>query len=460
MKQYRKVLSILLALLMLLSLTACAQNPAETETGGGASVGGTDGVYDFGGATIKIGVWGEAEPMLGNSEYGDAYYYSLKNACEKFNCKVEWVMDTQENHFSTFIQKSLAGEVYADIITCHSWNYVSLIDQGMILPTDEYIANSADPEMWEQNLFVLNGKNWGLEPVRTQNYTPALFLLINTKMLDALGLEHPQALARRGEWTWDKFREYCAAATDPLNETYGVGCFSLNAILKSGNNFDYAVQDENGYWHNGFTYEKTKVQGLEMLELVQKMALEDKSILGVWTDSQGALDDTLNAFKDGKLLFAFNPTVASLKKSGFEDYSVVTIPQGPSSTGLTETLDAFAFWAIPRETNFPPEALAAFWMEVQRTWDPADEDGYYEADEDEIIDELWDKKWMTREDAQFMLEMGKTVKVQPAGSVTWGALIAETIFGGVLRGEVTPAAVIEQTDGEMQSLIDATYNKK
>ncbi len=464
MKLFKKALCLLLAALMLLGMAACAGDPVESNPSDKPTSGtqGSDGPkYDFGGKTLKIAVWYEPEkPTLGNSDSEDAWYYSLKHAAEEFNCEIEWIIDTQEAHFSNFIQKSLAGEVYADIFMCHSWNYISLIDQGLILPTTEYIENCDEPERWEQNLFNFKGENWGLEPARNKNYTPNLYMLVNTKLLSSLNLEHPQELARRGEWTWEKFREYCSAATDPTKEQFGVGCFMIAAMLKSTNGFDYAVPDENGVYHNGFTYEATKQNGLEILELIQKMSQEDKSILGTWTDGQEALDETLNAFKDGKLLFAYNPTPASIKKSGFTDYSVVTVPLGPHSDGLNDTIDAFAFWSLPKESNFTAEERAAFWMEAKNTWDPEDEDGYYEASEEDVVQILWDTTWMTEADAQFMLDMGKTIKIKPGANVSWGSLIADEVFGAIMRGEVTPAAVIAQKDGEIQSLIDATYNKK
>ncbi len=462
MKLFQKALCLFLAVLMLLGMAACSNDPVESNPSGDptSNTGGSDAKYDFGGKTLKIAVWYEPEkPSLGDSDAGDAWYYSLKNACEAFNCEVEWIVDTYENHLSNFIQKSLAGEVYADIFMSHSWCYVSLIDQGLILPTTEYIANADDADRWEQGLYNLKGENWGLNP-RNTSYTPNYYLLINTKVLNSLNLEHPQELVKRREWTWEKFREYCAAATDPSTERQGVACFSLDMMLKSSNGFDFAVEDENGYYHNGFTYEKTAAKGLEILEMVQKMGLEDKSVRGTWTAGQEAYDDAINAFKDGKLLFAFNPQPESLKKSGFTDYSVVTVPVGPSAEALTETVDAFAFWSLPKYSNFPEDARAAFWMEAKRTWDPADEEGYYEADEQDILDQLWDTKWMTEADAQFMLDMGKGVEFKPGINVSWGTLITDTIFGAVIRGETTPAAIVEQTNGQVQSLIDATYNRE
>lgn len=464
MNMMKRLLCIALAVLMVLAITACTPentNPTAGNNNDPKPTGGStsNGKYDFGGKTLKVAVWYEPEiPTLGNTDSEDAWYYSLMHAAEEYNCEIEWIVDTQEAHFSNFIQKSLNGEVYADIMMCHSWNYVSLIQQGLLMPTTEYVNNAEDSEHWAKGLYDLNGENWGLMPL-SNHYMPTYYYLVNTKLLNSLGLEHPQELARRGEWTWETFRDYCLAATDPAKEQYGVACFMLANNMKSSNDFDYAVRGEDGRYYNGFTYESTKDKGMEILEMIEVMALEDKSVLGDWTDGQEAMNAGLNAFKDGKVLFAFYPTPSALKNSGFEDYSVVTLPQGPSSTGLCDTVEAFAFWCLPTYSEFPAEARAAFWMEAKRTWDPEDEDGYYEDNVEDLIEEYLDESYINRSDVEFLLEMGAKTTFKPANLVSWGSLIADNIFGEVIRGNSTPAAVVEATAGEVQSLIDATYNK-
>ena len=47
-------------------------------------------------------------------------------------------------------------------------------------------------------------------------------------MVNELGLEDPQALFNKGQWTWDKFAEYCKAGTrdtdnDGTTDIYGFG---------------------------------------------------------------------------------------------------------------------------------------------------------------------------------------------------------------------------------------------
>ncbi|MBQ8579565.1 MAG: extracellular solute-binding protein [Oscillospiraceae bacterium] len=466
MKNLKRLLSLLLALLTLLSVTACVTpdeptDPTTTQPPTSGSDDPTDGgekVYDFEGKTIKIACWNESGiPQLGRSDDEDAYYYSLEHAKEKFNCEVEWVITSQDAHFGNFVQKSLSGEVYADILLCHSWNYIGLIRQDLLVPTTEFINGAKDAEHWNTTTYVYQGENWGIEPVWNL-YWPTYSFLVNTKILKELGLEHPQELARRGEWTWEKFREYCALATDPSKEQYGVSCFMLPHVLNTGNNFDYAVPDENGYYHNGFTYEGSKKAGMELLELIEKMSQEDKSIMGTWPDGVEAMNEAINSFKNGKLLFAYINNFAEVKNSGFEDYSIVTIPQGPSSTGLRDSVQAFVFWSLPKYSDFEAEARAAFWMEVKRIWEEEYPDQYFELDRDEIA-ELYRFQWFQSiDDVQFMIDMGMNMKLEAAANVSWGSLLADDLFGAIIRGDTTPAAVIEELDGEMQSLIDATYN--
>lgn len=466
MKMMKRLLCLLLTVVMVLSFTACSDNSNSNNNNNNSNnnenneSNGDNSGDNTEKKVIKIALWYEGEiPVLGNSDSEDAAYYSLKHAAEEYGYEIEWIIETQETHFNNFVQKSLNGEVYADILMCHSWNYVSLIGQGLLQPTTEYVSNAEDAERWNQSTYVLNGENWGIMPV-SRNYIPYYYFLFNTKLMNTLDLENPQELARRGEWTWEKFREYCAAATDPSKGQYGVGCFMIAHMLKTSNNFDYAVIGDDGKYYNAFTYSTTKDSGMEVLEMVQDMALEDKSIMGDWTDGMESMNETNNAFKDGKLLFAFIPSVTSLKESGFEDYSIVTLPLGPSATELCDTMEAFAFWSLPTYSNFSAQERAEFMMEVLRTWDPEDEDGYFEEDREDAIERLLDESYINREDVEFLLDMGAQMNYYPAINVSWGSLIADNLFGEIIRGNTTPAAAVEELNGEIQAILDATYNNK
>lgn len=65
----------------------------------------------------------------------------------------------------------------------------------------------------------------------------------NMDMINEAGLENPQDLWDRGEWTWDKFEEYCVALTkdtngDGVTDVYGYGGWwttMLSNLMMSNN---------------------------------------------------------------------------------------------------------------------------------------------------------------------------------------------------------------------------------
>lgn len=450
----------LLALLMCMAfcLSGCKNTPQETSS---ADDGKLAGDVDFDGKTLKVAVWYEPEkPTLGQSDSGDAWYYSLEQAMKNFNCKVEWIVNPQETHFSKFVQSSLSGEVYADIFMCHSWNWVSLIKQELICPTDAYIDAASDKDMWTKDMYTYNNQCWALQPAQ-QNKTPTNVFFYNTKIISDLGLESPQELALRGDWTWEKFREYCAAATDPAIERYGAACFMLPDLLMTSNGFRTVMYDEAvKKYVNGYTYDATKQAGLGILEYIQTLAQVDKTVLGTWPAGQEALEEGEDAFLDGKALFICGRNAASMKRMGMTDFAPVTPPIGPDGETVEEYVAAFAFWSLPTNSTFSAEDRAAFWMDAKRTWDPSKGDAYYADDIDEIKEEMLASSYNSMKDVEFMLEMGKKIRVLPdlTGSMSIGSVIADDMYGKVIRGESTPAAVIAATDNVIQAKIDATFN--
>ena len=447
-----------LAMSIPLCLSGCSDKP---ESSSGPDGSPSENGVSFGGKTLKVAVWYEPEkPSLGQSEAGDAWYYSMEQAMDKYDCAVEWVINPQETHFSKFVQSSLSGEVYADILMCHSWNWVSLIKQELIYPTDTYIDSAPDKEMWAKDLYTYNDQCWALQPA-SQNPTPTNVFFYNTKMISDLGLESPQELALRSEWTWDKFREYCAAATDPALERYGVACFMLPDMLMTSNGFRTVMYDETDKkYHNGYTYDATKQAGLGILEYIQTLSQVDKSVLGNWPAGQEALEEGEDAFLDGKVLFIYGRNPASMKRMGMTDFAPVTAPLGPAGETVEEYVAAFAFWSLPTNSEFSPEDRAAFWMDAKRTWDESKGDAYYAADIDDVKEEMLAESYNNMSDVEFMLEMGKKIRVLPdlAGSMSIGSVIADDMYGKVIRGESTPAAVIAATDNVIQAKIDSTFN--
>ena len=357
---------------MIVAVMILAVSAGLTSCGDSPDVGKKGGDVNFGGKTLTIASWVDYEPKLGESEGGDATYYALQQALEKFNVKVDWVITTQENHFSQFQAKSLSGLVYADIVMSHSWNHVSLISQGLQTPLDEYYEAMSEEEKshWNMDLSKFGDHYYGLTPKPNVTF-PTACMFYNRTRLKELKLQDPQELARQGKWDWKKFQEYCLAATDTANQKYGLSMYNMYNVLGGGNNVKTVVFDEaDGKYYNGFTHGNEAANNMQCLEFLTNMS-KDKMVYGDWIQGSEAMDDAENAFLDGQTLFTFAQNGSRLKKLGMTDFGVVTAPIADFNTdqSLYNLMESFTYWMIPSKTNFPVSDIVSFWTYAQSTWD-------------------------------------------------------------------------------------------
>ncbi len=449
-----------LALLAALTLMACGGTPSNSGTSSSASQAPA---ADFKGGKITIASWADAKPELGNSSGEDAQYNAFEQACEKFNCEVEWLVTTQSDHFSQFVSKSLAGTVYADVILSHSWNHVGLINQGLLTQTDKYLDAMSEEERshWMTTMCEFKGHYYGLNPL-ARVILPEQNLFYNRTMLADLNLQDPQELAQAGTWNWDAFYDYCVAATDAAKNRFGAAIYSLDSVLGSANGVQTVVYDKtDGKYYNGFTREGFKENNMAVLEFVQKLA-QAGTLVGTWIQGPEAMDEAENAFLDGQVLFTFAQNGERLKKLGMTDFGVVTAPIADFNTTKTlyNTKASYVYWAIPTTTDFPADDLAAFWMYAQNTWDPSRGDAYYEFDMDEYKENLLALTYTDMKDVDFLVSMKDGLIEQPSLdlAVSLGSLVARDIFVEVVVGNMTPSAAIATVDNEIQAKIDEALN--
>ena len=455
----KRFLSGIMVAVMVLSVSVGLVGCGSSNHG----TGNGDTSVDFGGKTLTIASWSDSEPKLGKSDSEDAAYYALQQAMEKFNVKVNWVTTTQENHFSEFQAKSLAGLVYADIVMSHSWNHISLINKGLQTPLDEYFEAMSDEEKshWDMDLCKFGDHYYGLIP-KSQVVLPTASLFYNRTRLKELKLDEPQELARQGKWNWSKFREYCLAATDTANQKYGLSMYGMYFVLGGGNNVKTVVFDEtDGRYYNGFTHGNEATKNMQCLEFLTNMS-KDKIVYGDWIQGYEAMDDAENAFLDGQTLFTYAQNGSRFKKLGMTDFGVVTAPIADFNTdkSLYNLMESFVYWMIPSKTNFPVSDIVAFWTYAQRTWDKNRGKAYYEFDVDDYKEEQLDLNYTNIKDIEFLLEMSEKVIVKPSWdlSCSLGDLIANGIYGEVIGGNSTPAAAVAAKDNEIQAKIDEALN--
>ena len=413
------------------------------------------------GQTIVISTWSTSTiPSKDGTDVGNAAYYAFEWAKKAYNVNVEWKVVPEETYFAEFITAALSGENYSDICLTHSRTYLSWINDGLIVPLNDYMKDK-DSKYWNKTTFTLNGNLYAMRRENTSGVeVPENYFLYNPKLIKQLGLEDPQKLALEGKWTWDKFREYCQAATDPTSGTYGVTAFNLNQLMYT-NSIEEIVY-ENGKYVNGYTHGKTATNMLELLTFLQEMAVEDGSILGSELGGVTAMNDAFNAFMDGKALFTFAQSTAWLKKQKYKDYAPVTFPIGPSNEGqyYNNVLEGFSCWSIPTNARYDYQDLVDFFCDANCTWDKSRGDAYYVGDIEDEIDAYYIKNWAKRSDAEFMYEIGKHVDTRIGWNVyvNNGGIEVFQIYQPVLMNASTPKSVLDATDGEIQTKINAVFN--
>lgn len=201
--------------------------------------------------TIKIGTWYEHyydsnskdiydSPYITDEEIAQKQFDIVKEVEEKYNVKIEYV-----NLTWTGIQESINNSILAGTPDCDiyevdvQWGIPAALKGyavkiNDIVPADDdifttqnvfspfYIGNTTDA-------YIINKS---LEEKTIEATYPLAF---NMKMIQDAGLEDPRELYKKGEWTWDKFREYLIALTkdtdgDGVNDVYGYGSDTNNTI--------------------------------------------------------------------------------------------------------------------------------------------------------------------------------------------------------------------------------------
>lgn len=221
-----KILCVTMVLAMSLCLVACGDSgdsAKKTKSGGYEA-------KDLGGRTIKIGLWWD--------EYWDSDYKTLddidadggaytnadvmqmkldkvREIEKKWNCKIDWVNLGWEGIIDSINTSVTAGTPDCDIYLVDLQFGISPVVNGYVQKISDYAPDNSDIRNDESVLtrFDLLGSDDYLFHESSSIPTGATYLAYNAEIIDKLGLEAPEKLAEKGEWTWEKFAEYAKKCT-------------------------------------------------------------------------------------------------------------------------------------------------------------------------------------------------------------------------------------------------------
>lgn len=497
MKNMKKFLALGLAAVMSLSLAACGDNSDagnSGDSGNGGNSGNGGGDTSSGPRVINIGSWW-VQPYDSDDAIEDADDYNTNQPAEgddeatldlkafniaiaedkfanvttlenKYNIKFYW-----QNLTYTGVQESINTSILAGSPDCD----IYLVDTGMAIPAqvnnlalDLKTVLPADADILSDKIIMTymdlgDGKASIIKRVEAQSLVEATYpLAFNKQMLDENGLENPCDLWERGEWTWDKFNEYCQILTQ---DTDGDG--QIDQYGYCGYEFETF---EQLMMANGANIASGKEQTLTsnaVGEALQQM-YDMYNTLNVCYpyDFDGDPSNSMrNQYTQGNI--GFFP-IAAWIASGNNDYDYgdttgtilpfetvyVRWPVGPSgnkdtNAGKNDTNGEF--YIIPNGVK-DPELVYNFLYDYWNWFD-----GDTARRDDKRALNWWYGVTARSEELQnhnfdVMADCGAHSTLD-----LWNSLKVGWDLQSLIKGETTPAQFQETYKNEMQAALDATY---
>ena len=385
MRNLKRFLALGLAAAMTLSVAACGDSSSSGSSSDKGTQAGTqaNGENPTGGSQgntgdkreILIGSWWvqyydsthtslEDDPSYTGDLAAELKFENVKKIEDKYNVTFKWVNLTYEGTKESINNSILAGAPDCDIY---------LVDTGMAIPaqvnglaTDMKEVLPADSDLLSDQILnkymdLGDGKACIIKRVEAQSVVEATYpLAFNKQMLEANNLEDPRELYKRGEWTWDKFKDYLKVLTqdtdgDGAIDQYGFAGYppeTFEALMFSNGTNIAATGTEN----------LSSSEVAEALQMLQDLFLNDKCAFPYENDT----DKMRNKYRDGNI--AFWPSACWISANN-KDYDVASPetnlqfdtvycrwPVGPSGnpeTNYAKNLTAGEFYIIPAGVKDP-----------------------------------------------------------------------------------------------------------
>lgn len=475
----KKLLSLGLCATMIAGMTACGDDstpssntgsdtPSSVESSESTDSSVADsgesgnGLYNEGETrTIRIGTWYDHyydstntdiydDPSVSDEELAQKHFDIVKEVEEKYNVRIEFVNLTWDGIQESINTSILAGQPDCDIYEG---------DLGFLIPAalNGFATNLEDVLPADNGLFtdqtvfsqVDIGKDDGVYLFQSNSGEMLLantyMLAYNKQMLDEVGLEDPNALYERGEWTWEKWREYLLALT---RDTDGDGVIDVYGY---GSRWDFLVY--NLTMSNGTTIASSDTENLsspevgECLDFIYNMYNVDH-VANPWNADD--FNYNQNAYMDGRVAFWIDAAwISDANNESGLGFDVVWCPwpigpSGDESTNKFKNVSSGNAWMIPTGVEDPELVYNVFY----------DWQNWYHDDVDLRDNDLtwWEDCAMTEENYAVMEYMGERGAFD-----LWNALGLEWDWSQLLNGEMTAAQFQETYKQNVQDALDSFF---
>ena len=216
-----KIKSFLSLLMVFVLMLGCMSGCGKNSTSGGSADkdGPNEDAEIF--TIAKTAYYEEDDPWNGDGEYGEAIREAFAEIESEYNIKIE-IDYYSPSDFRNIAQTAITnGDTeFADIMVYNLFAFGPLYSQGLLYDMSGIDGLDTNSDFWEDSIMDVSSFNNGVYGIGSSGlncYSGGNQIQYNRDMIKSLGLEDPAELVRRGEWTWDKLREYSLKAVKDVN---------------------------------------------------------------------------------------------------------------------------------------------------------------------------------------------------------------------------------------------------
>ena len=301
---------------------------------------------------LRIVFWMSSNGYLNMKAKNDAVFEASMEAKaafeEKYGGTVEIIGVTWDQQLQKCIDMQQAGDA-PDLVLMYESIFHGAVQQGIIQNIDAYVT----PEDYacypiDQENYMWGGSHYAV-PIK-----PYLkHITFNRTLFEYEGLEAPDELYAKGEWTFDKFLEAGRALTQ---DTDGDGEIAQWGFSGNGDTMSHFLIANQGALMNIDQAGKKVTPGLKNPETLEAM-----TYLGQMMDNANPMwlldeSEMFGYFDNNALAMIVGKEIQDARELPFE-VGVVPYPAGPS--GSTDEVYVYSqSWAVPTGAKNPEGAVA------------------------------------------------------------------------------------------------------
>ena len=288
-------------------------------------------------------------PNVNDPETAQMALDKVRYVEEKYNVYIQFINMTWDGIIENIPISIMSGIPDADVYLADTQFAIPAILNNMATSLEDMGIPS------NHDVFAAPGESIVLEsfkiPGQDKTYlfksagfdTSMYMMGYNREILQSHGLEDPQDLWDKGEWTWEVFREYCRVITDPSQDVYGWSGYWTNFL-------QCMLFTNDTVFAGGPVQTVDSPKTLEVLNFIHELYNVDKTARP-WNPDDWVINNSL--FAESKSGFWISAFWINQEFGGTDatfDIGMVPFPVGPQGNAETMATTNVSgnYYFIPR----------------------------------------------------------------------------------------------------------------